>query len=74
MTKAKPEKADIEDESNNLLTQDTDYPVDRPGCDFGGSNGLVTADLGLGLTGESLNSRLPRSPPRRRLLGTLRLS
>ena len=54
-----------------LLTETTQHPVDRPGCDFGGSTGLTTAGLGLGLGEDSSNTRLERSLPGRRFTGTL---
>lgn len=49
MTKAKSETAAVQAQLDILLKQTTDYSVDRPGCDFGGSTGKTTAGLGLGL-------------------------
>ncbi|WP_293881560.1 hypothetical protein [Sphingomonas sp.] len=54
-----------------LLTQTTDDPVDRPGCDFGGATGLTTAGLGIGLGDDSSDTRLERSLPGRRFTGKL---
>ena len=53
------------------LIETTDHPVDRPGCDFGGSTGLAIAGLGIGLGEDSSDTRLERSLPGRRFTGKL---
>ncbi|CAN5136866.1 hypothetical protein BH09PSE3_BH09PSE3_15360 [soil metagenome] len=73
MNTKKPENIITINPANNLLTETTDHPVDRPGCDFRGSTGLTTAGLGLGLGNDSSNSRLDRSLPGRRFTGKLSL-
>jgi hypothetical protein len=49
MTKAKSETAVAEAQPETLFKQTTDHPVDRSGCDFGGSTRNTTAGLSLGL-------------------------
>lgn len=67
MTKAKSETTAIEAQPDTLLEQTTDHPVDRPGCDFGGSTGKTVAGLGLGLGNDSSDDRIQRSLPGRRV-------
>jgi hypothetical protein len=56
---------------DTLLSEVTDHPVDRPGCDFGGATGLTAAGLGIGLGENSADTPLERSLPGRRFTGTL---
>ena len=71
MIKPKGNDIAVKPPTNILLTETTQHPVDRPGCDFGGSTGLTTAGLGLGLGEDSSDTRLERSLPGRRFTGTL---
>lgn len=71
MTKPTPEIEPKDDPATHLLTQTTDHPVDRPGCDFGGATGLTVAGLGLGLGQDSSDTSLERALPGRRFAGTL---
>ena len=71
MTKVKLNDVFADTPENALLEQTTDHPVDRPGCDFGGSAGLTTAGLGIGLGENSSDTRLDRSLPGRRFKGRL---
>lgn len=66
MTKSKSETAPAEARPDSTLKLTTDHPVDRPGCDFGGSTGNTTAGLGLGLGDDSSDNRVQRSLPGRR--------
>lgn len=71
MIKPKGNDIAVKPPTNILFTETTQHPVDRPGCDFGGSTGLTTAGLGLGLGENSSDTRLERSLPGRRFTGTL---
>ncbi len=71
MTKAKSETATVEAQPDTLLEQTTDHPVDRPGCDFGGSTGKTTAGMGLGLGNDSSETRVQRGLPGRRVKAKL---
>jgi hypothetical protein len=71
MTKSKSKTAPAKTQSDSLLKQTTDHPVDRPGFDFGGSTGKTTAGLGFGLGVDSSDSRAQRSLPGRRVKAKL---
>jgi hypothetical protein len=71
MTKAKSETAAVEAQPDTLLEQTTGHPVDRPGCDFGGSTGKTTAGLDLGLGNDSSDGREQRALPGRRVKAKL---
>lgn len=71
MTKVPDQQRVADAMPDELLTKATDHPVDRPGCDFGGSTGLTTAGLGIGLGQDASDTRLERSLPGRRFRGTL---
>lgn len=71
MAKAELAKLYNDDPVNDVLRETTTHPVDRPGCDFGGSTGLTTAGSGIGLGDDSSDTPLERSLPGRRFTGKL---